>query len=74
MSNYNKSNVLVFNENTSENWQCFQWEFNLYLKALGLNNVDSSRKAALLLNFAREVAQKLIDSANLQDKDIGDHN
>ncbi|XP_065214049.1 uncharacterized protein LOC135841149 [Planococcus citri] len=69
MSNYNKPNELKLDANASENWRRFRREFDLYLKASSLINADEVRKYALLLNFAGEAAQELIDSSGMSEED-----
>lgn len=59
---------IVFDENTSQNFEKFMNSFEIYMKATGFSAKDEITKIAIFLNVAGEEAQDIFQTLNLTEE------
>lgn len=64
---------LSLNGNLASNFKKFKINFEIYMKATGHNNKDSSTKTAILLNVLGEEAIELFQTFDLKDEERSDY-
>ena len=69
MDSFHKPSALSFDGNTSENWQRFKQQFDIYITASRSEKKGDEVKIAILLNFAGEDAIEVFNTFKFAEGD-----